>query len=46
MHCAQANSVSELKLESIPKTEDIGSLSLGDIIDIQAIQSLMDDFYC
>ncbi len=35
-----------MKLESILAPEgDIGSLSLEDIIDCQAIQSLMDDFY-
>jgi PAS domain S-box-containing protein len=35
-----------LKLESILYPEgDIGSLDLADIIDIPAVQSLMDDFY-
>ena len=35
-----------LKLESILSPEgDIGNLELGDIIDAQSIQSLMDDFY-
>ncbi len=35
-----------LKLESILTPEgDIGSLELADIIDVAAIQSLMDDFY-
>jgi two-component system CheB/CheR fusion protein len=35
-----------LKLESILTPEvDIGTLDLADIIDAQAIQSLMDDFY-
>ena len=34
------------KLESIlSPTGDIGQLDLDDIIDTQAIQSLMDDFY-
>lgn len=35
-----------LKLESIILPEgDIGTLELGDVIDVQAIQSLMDDFF-
>ncbi len=35
-----------LKLDSILSPEgDIGNLDLADIIDVQAIQSLMDDFY-
>jgi len=35
-----------LKLESVLSPEgDIGRLELGDLIDSQAIQSLMDDFY-
>jgi len=35
-----------LKLESLLAPEgDIGSLELGDIIDVQEIQSMMDDFY-
>jgi PAS domain S-box-containing protein len=35
-----------LKLESVLSPEgDIGRLELGDLLDSQAIQSLMDDFY-